>query len=223
MSRYARIDLDDLDSKLSSLLDSKLKPLEMENKKLSNANALLKEVNQQLVTRIDKILSVLGTTNAVDVSTTTAPSTAPPDVEEITPPHHNDLETTACQGSQTLIISDSIMRHVGSSCPKKPGDSAPVIDTFNIASHRVHKVVVPGARCDRLWSEAVKASHDHPDVQHVIVCVGANYPHLYSPKHTSREIQNMLTAIADLFPNARVACSLILPQFRRNPVISGLR
>ena len=209
------MDLDELEARIASIVASKLEPLQ-------SANDKLKEVNNQLLSKLNQLLSA----SSPDIIVATHP---PISAEESTNPYHEqnyqDYELVENQGSQTLVLSDSILRHIGSSCPKKPGDQGPVYDEFHLDAakqHRVRKIIVPGARCDRLWSEAVIAARDLPDINNVIVCVGANYPNTCTPDFACNEIQDFLSAISSLFPNAQVAWTLTLPQFNRN-ILRGIR
>ena len=68
------------------------------------------------------------------------------------------------QPYRVLILSDSIFRHVAGDCPKIKGDTRIIEQDINIPLPINHppitakKIVIPGARCDRLWSEAVHLS-----------------------------------------------------------------
>ena len=220
--------MEEIDDRIDNIINSRIKPLEAENEKLSNENVNLREVNQQLICKLNKLISSLAPHDVASADPSPLSSSAA-EPEGVATEHHDDLELTDMkQGSKTLLLSDSIMRHVGSSCPKHPGHHGPVIDNFHLDDvmkfHEFHKVVVPGARADRLWSEAVRVSHSHPDFTNVIVCVGANYTQQFSREHAIRDIQDLLSAISQLFPNARVAWTLTLPQFTQGrPVIAGIR
>ena len=95
--------------------------------------------------------------------------------------------------------------------------------------HKIHKVVVPSARAARLWEEAVRVSNENHTFSDVIVCVGANYTQSLTPVIAIKETQELLIAISELFPNARIAWSLTLPQFDRprlpvfGAVLTGIR
>jgi hypothetical protein len=213
--RMISVDMDELEARIASIVASKLEPLQ-------TANDNLKEINSQL---LDKLNNLLPARSHEPIAATDPPIST----EQSPTPYHDhdyqDFELAVNQGSQTLILSDSILRHIGSSCPKKPGDQGPVYDNFHLDAakqHHVHKIVIPGARCDRLWSEAVLASRDLPDINNIIVSVGANYPNSCTPAFACNEIQDFLSAIARLFPNAQVAWTLTLPQFNRDN-LRGIR
>ena len=119
-----------------------------------------------------------------------------------------------------LILSDSIYRHVGSDCPKelfKRG--SPIYDRFTIGNLTVLKVVIPGARCDRLWAEAA-VIHKTYSFDHIITHVGANYvppfkrksTPLHSVNQVINEIKDFLDALASLFPYSQICYSLTLLQ-----------
>lgn len=222
---YTRVDLNELESRLEESIMKKLsckyEAIETENKKLSRENSNLKEINFALMKKIDKLLAAIGDDGSVPPP--------PPCLNEGESLNyvHPDLETSA-----TLILSDSIFRHIGSSCPKVAGSKGPVIDDFTLDDtnnmHAVHKVVVPGARAGRLWEEAVRVQKEGHRFSDVIVCAGANYSRTHTTHSTVEELQEFLLAVSDLFPDARVGWSLILPQFDCTPpvfdaVMAGIR
>ena len=144
-----------------------------------------------------------------------------------------------------LIISDSIMRHVGEVCPKvdEPAsdrakvlkehrtttmlaESKPIHSEFWIHGLSVYKVVIPGARVNRLWAEAAVLSRTH-DFGHVIAHVGINY--IPSPRknfvllHREKvesEICEFLDGLAKSF-TGKISFSAILPT-RDVTFISGI-
>ena len=97
----------------------------------------------------------------------------------------------------TLLISDSLMRHVRFEklCP-----------TLNNM-----KVFLSGARCDRLLSEIARLSSRYT-FRKVIVHVGSNYiPHAYSDV-ISNELTSFLDALCQLLPDTKIAFSELLPK-----------
>ncbi len=216
-----RSDMEELDSRFSKMMETMLQPMREDNQRLSRENKMLREVNNQLLNRIDKLLTASASPAQHDTAELCHTTSSHNEL------HHDDFGDIQHQGNETLILSDSILRHVGSSCPKKPGFAGPVLDSFCLDPateyHHVHKVVVPGARCSRLWPEAVKASIEHPNCSNIIVCVGANYTQMFTPSQAVREIEEFLTAVSELFPDARVAWTVTLPQFDHGPVLGGIR
>ena len=99
-----------------------------------------------------------------------------------------------------------------SSCPKKTGQVAPITDNLEIGGHSVRKVIVPGACAPRLFAEAASIpASDRIAFTNVIVCVGANYPNVTSKEVAADELIDFLSALGELFPEAQIAWSVILP------------
>ena len=122
-----------------------------------------------------------------------------------------------------MILSDSILRHVGTDCPTNTQLRSKVIRkdipiTRNPSPYhhngpsdlKVMKLVVPGACCARLWSEALILSRDY-NFEEVIVHVGTNHLSTYPDNVTFNEVTTLLTALQDLL-SAKVSFSPILPR-----------
>ena len=70
----------------------------------------------------------------------------------------------------------------------------------------------------------VRVLCQHPEFTNVIVWVGGNYTQQFSRDYAISDIQGLLSALSKLFPNARVAWTLTLPQFAHGrPVLAGIR
>ena len=115
-----------------------------------------------------------------------------------------------------LLLSDSIYRHVGKAIPKKPGPPTALYQDIMIGGISILKVIIPRARCDRLWSEAVYLSASHVFGE-IIVCAGANYTPsasrrpLVPPFTAAKDICDLLDSVYDLF-QCDTSFSGILPQ-----------
>ena len=207
-SKSSSSSLADLEEKIDELA-SKLNPIQEENARLVEENASLRYDNSQLVDRITKLISALETLGPLPKETPAiTPSSSPAEPEDIISP-----DEPLNSNSNTLIISDSIYRHVLSSCPKQPGQAATITDNIVIGSHTIRKLVIPGACADRLWAEASSISaSDRNLFSNVIVCVGANYTNKTSIDIAADEISDLLTALGDLFPAAQLAWTVMLPQ-----------
>jgi FtsZ-binding cell division protein ZapB len=153
-------------------------------------------------------------------------------LEELLKSNDNSRESCAVLSAQpafeapqkerydALVLSDSLLRHVGIECPKvrDPKDSRvkpaiirdiPVRFTSNLHL-KVKKLVVPGACCDRIFSEAVILSQAY-EFEEVIVHIGTNHLNRYSPDETAIDIENLLRALKELF-RCNVTFSPILPR-----------
>ena len=213
-----KISTADLDKRIEAILNTKIDHLQKENDSL-------REINGQLIERISDLISAIEKNGSLP----TAVSSDEPDE----PDALNDVPTTAVSSSppesfltksHTLILSDSIFRHVLTSCPKQPGNRAPIIDKFSLDSkgdHTVYKIIVPGADAARLW-EAASSIPDRHSFSNVIVSVGANHTNAQPPDIASYEIEEFLDAITKLFPTAQVAWSVLLPQPGKLPGIRHL-
>ena len=214
-------------SKLSAQYDAKYSALTDENAKLSRENEQLRSVNDKLLARIDELLQKFAEKPPPTPSAASSHDTLPSDDSDNDSIYIGDSDSDPDDdplpisegSSRTLILSDSVFRHVGSSCPKVAGFRGPIVDNFTLdevrRDHQVKKIVVPGARTSRLWEEAARAAAD-PDnnFDNIIVCVGANYTHSgHTPNFALHEIQELLTELGNLYPEARISWSLILPQF----------
>ena len=192
---------------IETLVSPKLAALQAENSSLREMNKLLVQKIDTLLSKIENVIPENVVPENVDPV-----DPAPIPVSEVS----NATPPELSHKSNTLILSDSIFRHVLSSCPKQPGRRAAVVDKFDLDSkgnHAIHKIVVPGATANRLWEEA--ASLPLPDrlsFSNVIISVGANYPQSSTESDAARDIIDFIDALADLFPTSQIAWSFILPQ-----------
>ena len=107
-----------------------------------------------------------------------------------------------------LLLSDSIMRHVGFDNLCKGCDS--------------YKLVVPGARCDRLLMELVALCRTH-SFRSVIVHVGSNHIPHEDEEEAADAVIKLLDVVKQLFPGARVAFSALLPKISKEHFSSSDR
>ena len=157
-----------LNERLEAILATKLSPIQEENARLVEENASLRYDNSQLVDRITELISALEILGPV-------PNEAPV-ITTSTSPADDLISSDEPINSNTLIISDSIYRHVLSSCPKHPGQAAAITDNVVIGCHTIRKIDIPGACAARLWAEASSISaSDRNQFPNVIICVGDNY------------------------------------------------
>lgn len=112
----------------------------------------------------------------------------------------------------TLILSDSIYRHVGTECPKENYPAGlPFASYFTVGNVSVMKVICPGARCDRLLSLAAELNMNY-SFGHTILHVGANYTRsVTSPHDVSDEINALMDAVGALY-DCKFSFSCMLPQ-----------
>ena len=132
----------------------------------------------------------------------------------------NDELFTDKEFKDVLILSDSIYRHIGGAIPRDEKFKGPLYRELDIENIDVLKCVIPGARVDRLWSEAVAISQKY-NFREIIIHVGSNY--IPSPQACRRnyyfpmrnfivnDIKDLLGAVSDLF-NCHVTFSSILPR-----------
>ena len=203
-SKKSQLSLEELDERILS----KITPLQEDVNRLIQENNSLRETNNQLIQRLSALISTLEKNqqaSPVDDSYVVASA------ETTSEPVELSIESK----SNTLILSDSIFRHVLSSCPKQPGQRAPIVEKLeldNKGHHSVQKIIVPGARADRLWSEAASLPLSvRQAFTNVIVSVGANHTE-HSPDEAAADIQDFLQALPSLFPSALFAWSVMLPQ-----------
>ena len=122
------------------------------------------------------------------------------------------------QSGEILILSDSIWRHVGVSCPKrrmKGRASPPIIKKFELEGRNFTKHVIPGACSDRLWHEAARVARDDPTpYEEVIIHCGTNFAtSRVAPPDAELELKHLIRNVSALFPDARITFSRILPRF----------
>ena len=175
------------------------------------ANVKLRETNNSLSKRIETLEKLLTNKEENDSD---KPVQSP---RNFAPPK---------QKYDTLILSDSILRHVLGDLPKVTKTSSVTLKQYEPpreadfriptkdSSHPIlagKKVIIPGARCDRLFSEACRLAQNH-DFDTIIICVGIN--HRWGWQHgandTIADLTDFLAAVKDLF-GCRVAYTPILP------------
>ena len=185
------------------------------------ANNALREVNMRLMDRISALERCLRKDTPDE----------PPSPEDYSPPSYvYSKPTSPLPGKKAynvLILLDSIYRHVGGECAVKPAPpnvtpaagkrarrppQPPVIQDIELLEGiKGLKVVVPGAQCPRLLSEAARVSQ-HCTFDHVIVHVGTNYSFSeLSSFEIAEEIAEFLSEIQCLF-QCKVSFSEILPR-----------
>ena len=139
-----------LDSKLDTLV-AEIKELKATNEKLLLINKSLIDQNKQLRNSkciVEEVVSEI-IENMLDVVYVDEHCDAVA-ISEVSKTHYD-----------CLLLSDSIYRHVGKSIPKTPGPARALYQKLDIRGVTILKVIIPGARCDRLWSEAVLISATH--------------------------------------------------------------
>ena len=228
MPKSKNLSMAELDERLEAMITSKLSSLQEDNEKLRLENASLREAHEQLLDRLNLLIDAIQK-NGPPAAAVPAESSDEPDEPEAlnyepTPAVSSSPPESFSTKSHTLILSDSIFRHVLTSCPKQPGNRAPIIDKFSLDSkgdHTIYKMIVPGADAARLW-EAASSIPDRHSFSNVIVSVGANHTSAQPPDIASYEIEDFLTAITKLFPTAQVSWSVLLPQPDKLPGIRHL-
>ena len=179
---------------------------------LLKENSKLQTQNDKLAKRVEileLLLTKKFTSKSISVSTNTVYE--PHSVPDFTP------EKTQKKKMHALLISDSIFRHVGGDCPKKDFPQTieqditiPISKTSSHQPITLKKIVIPGANCDRLFSEAMYYAREY-EFEHVYCHVGTNYHDLLSPEDTSNEISHFLVRIKELF-DCPTTYSPILPR-----------
>ena len=175
-------------------------------------NLQLRELNAQLCARIDTLENLLNkhasTTIPLPALEVACPDPPPPPVCR-----------TPKKQYHALLLSDSIFRHVGADSPKKKDDirgraivrDLPIVFARNQPPFLLKRVVVPGARCPRLLSEAFALASEY-EFEEIIVHCGTNYLNEDSEiEDTFVEIIEFLRALKDKF-QCRVTYSPILPR-----------
>ena len=207
-------------AQLDERIQSMLQPLQEENAKLLEVNSSLRETNTLFIEKLHTLITHFetlksGPAPAAPAEEVEAIPTTPPAIPSAIP------EETFEVSSNILVLSDSIYRHILSSCPKQPGLHAPIVDKFDLdrkGHHKIHKIIIPGACTGRLWEEAASITDRH-SYTNVIVSAGANHAHAQSKEDAADDISDLLLALADLFPNAQIAWSVMLPQPGKVPGI----
>ena len=197
-----------LDSDIQATLNELIKILDtflMENIKL-------REQNETLTKRIETLENLL--TEKKDVAL--PPPSATPSSPVSTP-------SAAKVKYHALIISDSMLRHVGGDCPikstavapRKPKHAALIQDIPYVAPNQnppllVKKIVVPGATSARLYNEAMLIAKDFT-FDHVICHCGTNYVPFMHPDDAIEEVSDLLDELKIIF-KCKVTFSPILPK-----------
>ena len=232
LADHLRVLEENLAAKFRAANDLQLAAMRAENDRVVAENDGLRAENLKLMERMDQLLKIIEDSpklqlddSELDDSTSVPAESPPPAVACDSFEAYDPFEATAEQ-RRILILSDSILRHVGVECPvEKPprpdllarqrrySPKKPIIRDFmiNNKSVSVHKVVIPGARCDRIIVEASLIAQKDADIyREVLVHVGANYD---SPATAQREIEDCLVALQQLFPDASITFSEALPQY----------
>lgn len=144
MPKSKNLSMAELDERLEAMITSKLSSLQEDNEKLRLENASLREAHEQLLDRLNLLIDAIQK-NGPPAAAVPAEHDSSDKPDE--PDALNDEPTTAVSSSppesfstksHTLILSDSIFRHVLTSCPKQPGNRAPIIDKFSLDSKGDH-------------------------------------------------------------------------------------
>ena len=225
-----------LSEKLSGIqeLSEKFSGLTAELSDLRDTNAKLIALNKALIDENASLRRSRSSSAASDAShdlsfRSTDSAAKKPEPESEIPPHLHrragvplkslppamplNIET---RDYDVLVLSDSILRHVHGSIPKAEKEKHPlyqdvILDQSVEAASEltVLKCVTPGARCDRLWADAVALSQKH-SFREVIVSVGANYipsrqtrrrgqPNFKPAADVIDDICDLLAALNELF------------------------
>ena len=207
------------DSKIENKLEnviSELQKMKINNEQLARENAMLTTENERLQRELETTSNTSESESCVSADSGKLNSTGDDHEVQMPEPAHGIASRSHVN---CLLLSDSIYRHVGTSCPKKRGDprGAAIMDTFKIGPCSVVKCVVPGATCARLWAEAAFLQTKHT-FDHVIVHVGANYiPHHsqqrkpFSKLAATNEIIEFLGELSNL-TDSHITFSAIIPQ-----------
>ena len=167
--------------------------------------------NDELAKRIETLERLLE-----DKTTTSAPISAPPPL----PPAP---DTAPKERYDALILSDSILRHVGGDCPPKTTapppeprkgewylQDVPYVAPKPYAPLLVKKCIAPGARAAKLYNLALGLAKDFT-FDHIIVHCGTNNVMYDHPDDVTEEITDLLAELRKLF-NCRITFSPILPR-----------
>ena len=208
--------------------------ISQENLRITQENVQLRQINARLIERVDNLVAIVEKNVALQ---TTASIPPPPDPVPAPPVEDSPEEAMdpyeAAEGHDSiLILSDSIFRHVGiDGPPAKPpvrdllshqrrySPKAAIYQDFSVNSFAkeplpIRKVVIPGARCGRIFLEAQLIARENRErYKTVIVHVGANYVRTHSPFVAQKEIEDLLMEIQCLFPDSFVTFSETLPQY----------
>lgn len=184
---------------VGELFHERLTKLEEENASLKKSNELLLERVRGLEGKVEDVVasSYVESDYEDDEDDDDCEIN---DVFEVEEHVDRNPDPTRKKFVQTLVLSDSIMKHVD------PTKMEPM------SGMEIMNVSIPGARCPRLLAELAHLSIRY-EFGEVIVHVGTNYlPH--EPAHrVAQEIKNFLSAICDFLPETtKVTFSSILPR-----------
>ena len=185
-----------------------------ENAALRKRNDELYERNDELAKRVETLERLLE--DKMEPSTTSSPISAPPPL----PPAP---DTAPKERYDALILSDSILRHVGGDCPPKTTapppeprkgewylQDVPYVAPKPYAPLLVKKCIAPGARAAKLYNLALGLAKDFT-FDHIIVHCGTNYVMYDHPDDVVEEVTDLLAELRKLF-NCRITYSPILPR-----------
>jgi len=175
-------------------------------------NAALRKRNDELASRIETLERRLAEKPELP-STDSSTAPAPVDPVDLAPKKKYDA----------LILSDSILRHVGGDCPpKKPtavppeklrgewfSQDLPYVAPKPYKPLLVKKIVAPGARAAKLYNLARGLAKDF-SFEHVVVHVGTNYVLYDHQDDNIEEVNDLLAELKTMF-NCRITFSPILP------------
>jgi len=238
MGSKAKItELENENADLKAIIDNRNLELEAQNRELKDQlgdvitklnqileeNLSLRKTNENLAKRVETLETLLSE-NAISECESAETDETPVSEPAYTPPEKEKYDT--------LILSDSIMRHVMKDCPKVTKYSAwrdkwyephPIEQDFTIPTKKLQppikgkKVIMPGARCDKLFSEAIRLSQQYT-FEAVIISVGVNYRWEWSKEgegETINNIQEFLEALKIIF-GCRIAYAPMLPVSSKN-------
>ena len=208
----SEITLADIMEKLNEFIE--------ENAKLRETNAMLTQRMEHATKRIEQLEQQLKISSDSNEQPKEQPIVTPPPARP--PKEHFDA----------LVLTDSMFRHVGGDCfknkrkieaadPPLKGvaleqDLPPHINADNL---KIKKVVLPGARCSRIWAEASSLALRYT-FDHVLVHVGTNYLPYRDQDEAIYQINNLLTSLKELF-GCQISWSAIIPRLARDDMPKG--
>ena len=212
MTRQEQIEqLETQNRELRSTLDNIVKKID----KILDENISLRERNEAFAKRIETLEAMLTSnkseSDAASVAVSSEPTPVAPAAKLKVP-------------FQALILSDSMLRHVGGDCPIKRRDPLnrptssrrPLIQDIKYPCSKSHpkldikKICVPGARAPRLYEEALRVSHEF-SFEAVYVHVGTNSLCDTYNGDIVVELEQFLRALKKMF-RCEIVFSFILPR-----------
>ena len=210
LTKVVAAEEDDDDVPTLRELIKKLDAFLSENAALRRRNDQLAERNDELAKRIETLENRLTDKQDQPSPTVVTPTSPAPDP---VPKIRYDA----------LVLSDSILRHVGVDCPSKKivppeeprskivyEQDIPYVAPKPYAPLLVKKVIAPGARAAKLYNIAKELSKKY-SFEHIICHVGTNYAPHEHPDDTIEEVSDLLSELKIIF-NCKVTYSPILPR-----------